>query len=77
MASPSCQRLRLESPVRVDECRPLSHFYSPSPGDMFSLVSLPFHYFFYFHVVLSIAVVVSSYSAHLWVRLEENHERLV
>ena len=38
---------------------------SPPPGDMFSLVSLPFHCFFYFHVVLSTAVVDSGYSAPL------------
>ena len=43
---------------------------SPLPGDMLSLLSLPFHCFFYFHVVLSVAVVDSGYSASRCVWLQ-------
>lgn len=46
---------------------PLGHNPSPPAGDMFSLVFLPFYRFFYFHVVLSVAVVDSAYSAPLCV----------
>ena len=75
MVSPSCQSLRLKGPRKVEERYSLSYFYSPPPGDMFSLMSLLL-YRFYFHVVLSIAVVDSGYSAPLCVWLEGNHRIL-